>query len=60
MATYLIERSEGTIGELATLLTAAASVAITSGEETITAATLRAADYLGPCERRRSFERALS
>ena len=59
MATYL-KRSEGTIGELATLLSAAASAAITSGEETITAATLQAPDYLGPCERRRSFERALS
>jgi hypothetical protein len=60
MADYLISRSEGTIGELAALLTAATTVAITSGEEAINATTLRMADYLGPTERRRSFERALS
>ena len=59
MARYLIERSEGTIGELAALLGAAAEVAITSGEDAITAATLEAADYRGPSERRRAFERAL-
>ncbi len=59
MAAYLIERSEGTIGELTALLTAAATVAITSGEEAITADTLEAADYRGPSERRRIFERAM-
>jgi hypothetical protein len=60
MADYLIGRSEGTIGELAHLLTDAATAAITSGEEAINATTLRLADYLGPTERRRTFERALS
>jgi type II secretory pathway predicted ATPase ExeA len=60
MADYLIGRSEGTIGELAHLLTDAATAAITSGEEAINAATLRLADYLGPTERRRTVERALS
>lgn len=60
MADYLISRSEGTIGELAALLTAAATVAIASGEEAINTTTLRLADYLGPTERRRGFERALS
>jgi hypothetical protein len=59
MAAYLIDRSEGTIGELAALLTAAATVAITSGDEAITTETLEAADYRGPSERRRAFERAL-
>lgn len=59
MAEYLVARSEGTIGELATLLSAAAATAISSGEEAINADTLAAADYLGPTERRRVFERAL-
>ncbi|SFO50906.1 TniB protein [Pseudonocardia ammonioxydans] len=60
MTRYLIERSEGTIGELATLLCQAATVAITTGEEAINATTLGQADYLGPTERRRAFTRALS
>jgi hypothetical protein len=60
MTEYLIDRSEGTIGELARLLAEAAAVAITSGEESINARTLEQADYLGPSERRRVFERALS
>jgi hypothetical protein len=60
MAEYLIGRGEGTIGELATLLAEAAAVAITSGEEAINATTLALATYLGPAERRRTFERALS
>ena len=59
MAEYLLARSEGTIGELATLLSAAAATAISSGEEAINAETLAATDYLGPSERRRVFERAL-
>lgn len=59
MARYLLDRSEGTIGELASLLTAAATLAVSSGEEAITSDTLSQADYLGPTERRRAFERAL-
>ncbi|HVK44105.1 MAG TPA: TniB family NTP-binding protein [Micropruina sp.] len=46
MAEYLLARSEGTIGELAALLTAAADAAITtSGIEQITDTTLAMADY---------------
>lgn len=59
MARYLLDRSEGTIGELASLLTTAAITAVSSGEESITADSLAQADYLGPTERRRTFERAL-
>lgn len=59
MARYLIDRSEGTIGELATLLTAAATAAVVTGEEAITPDTLSQAEYLGPTERRRTFERAI-
>ena len=60
MAAYLLTRSEGTIGELARLLTDAAVAAIESGEEAINQRTLLLAPYVGPSERRRLFERELA
>ncbi len=60
MASYLLTRSEGTIGELAHLLMDAAMVAIESGEEAITQRVLLMAPYVGPTERRRLFERELT
>jgi hypothetical protein len=60
MAAYLLTRSEGTIGELAALLTDAAAAAIESGEEAISQRTLLLAPYAGPAERRRLFERELT
>jgi len=59
MAQYLLTRSEGTIGELARLLTDAAVAAIESGEEAVNQRTLLMAEYVGPTERRRLFEREL-
>ncbi|GFZ99355.1 AAA family ATPase [Nesterenkonia alkaliphila] len=59
MARYLLARSEGTIGELAHLLTAAAVAAVESGIEAIDHRSLTLADYTGPTERRRMFEREL-
>lgn len=59
MVRYLLARSEGTIGELARLLTAAAVAAVESGIEAIDHRTLSMADYTGPTERRRLFEREL-
>lgn len=59
MAQYLLTRSEGTIGELTRLLTTAAIAAVESGEERINRRTLAMADYAGPAERRRLFEREL-
>lgn len=59
MARYLLARSEGTIGELTRLLTATAIAAVESGEESINQRTLFMADYIGPTERRRLFEREL-
>ncbi|WP_427846435.1 TniB family NTP-binding protein [Cryobacterium levicorallinum] len=59
MAQYLLARCEGTIGELARLLTAAAITAVESGEESINQRTLVMADYVGPTERRHLFEREL-
>jgi hypothetical protein len=55
----LLARSEGTIGELARLLTTAAIAAVESGEERINRRTLVMADYAGPTERRHLFEREL-
>jgi hypothetical protein len=60
MAAYLLARCEGTIGELTSLLTDAAVAAIETGEEAINQATLLAAAYAGPSERRRLFERELA
>lgn len=60
MTGYLLTRSEGTIGELALLLTDAAVAAIESGEEAINQRTLLLAPYTGPSERRRLFERELT
>lgn len=60
MAEYLLTRSEGTIGELAALLTETAVAAITSGHEAINQQTLQLATYAGPTERRRMFERELA
>ncbi|GAB2452005.1 TniB family NTP-binding protein [Nocardia tengchongensis] len=60
MATYLLTRCEGTIGELTCLLTDAAIAAIDSGEEAINQRTLLLAPYVGPTERRRMFERELA
>lgn len=59
IARYLLTRSEGTIGELARLLTSAAIAAIESGEEMINARTLTLAEYEGPTDRKRTFERDL-
>lgn len=59
MVRYLLARSEGTIGELTRLLTEAAVAAVESGEESINHRTLTLAEYTGPTERRRQFEREL-
>ena len=59
MARYLLTRSESTIGELTHLLMAAAVSAVECGEEAINHRTLSMADYTGPSERRRQFEREL-
>ncbi|GGA02890.1 TniB family NTP-binding protein [Dyella caseinilytica] len=59
MAQYLLERSEGTIGEIARLLSAAAETAISTGEESINRKTLLQTPYESPSDRRRAFERVL-
>lgn len=59
MARYILARSEGTIGEIAQLLSSTTIAAIESGEECINSRSFNISDYEGPTERRRSFEREL-
>ena len=59
MARYILARSEGTIGEISRLVTAAAVAAVETGEEAINRKTLTLAGYESPTERRRAFEREL-
>ena len=56
----VVTRTGGTIGEMATLLRAAAEAAILGGEENITGSVLGRAAYRGPSERRQAIERALA
>jgi len=60
MASYLLTRCEGTIGELNQLLMDTAIAALDSGEECINRTTLLLSTYAGPTERRRLFERELA
>ena len=59
MRAHVLRRSEGTIGEVAALLAAAADATLAAGEERIDAAALERADYQPPLVRRRLFEREL-
>ena len=59
MRAHVLRRSEGTIGEIAALLTAATEAALLAGAERIADATLDAAEYQPPSVRRRLFEREL-
>ncbi len=59
LARYILARTEGTIGEITSLLTYAAIVAIETGEEAINNKTLAMTDYDSPTERRRKFEREM-
>lgn len=59
MRARVLRRSEGTIGEMAALLAAAADAALRAGRERIGADQIEAADYRPPAARRRLFEAAL-
>ena len=56
----ILARTEGTIGEIASLMRTAAVAAIESGDETISRQSLERAAYNGPTERRRLIEQVLS
>ncbi len=57
VARKLLGLSEGSLGELSVLLTAAAVYAVQSGAERIDAHVLAAIDWIPPSERRRQAER---
>lgn len=59
LRSLILQRSEGTIGEMAALLGAATRLALSNGCERIDADILARADYRAPSERRRHFEAAL-
>lgn len=54
--TLILTRSEGTIGEIASLLIKAACLAIRSGKECIDLKILEQTEYQSPTERRRLYE----
>jgi len=60
LATYILAKTEGTIGEIVTLLTRAAVAALKSGHECIDRSLLDAVDYHSPSERRQLFERIVA
>jgi len=60
LSTHILAQSEGTIGEISTFLTRAATLAIRSGQERIDLPLLSQVDYHPPSERRRVFERTLA
>jgi hypothetical protein len=57
MATALFNACEGAIGELSSLLCAAAATAIRTGEERIDEAVLKQTEWVRPSERRAAVER---
>ena len=59
MRAIILQRSEGTIGEVAALLAAATETALRSGQERIDVDSVEAAEYQPPTVRRRMFEREL-
>lgn len=59
MARYILARTEGTIGEIATFLTYAAITAVETGEEAINSKIFALTDYDGPTARRQKFEREI-
>jgi type II secretory pathway predicted ATPase ExeA len=60
LSTHILAQSEGTIGEISTFLTRAATLAIRSGQERIDLPLLAQVEYHPPSERRRLFERTLA
>jgi hypothetical protein len=60
LSTHLLAQSEGIIGEISTLLTRAAALAIQQGQERIDLPLLSRVEYHPPSERRRLFERTLA
>lgn len=60
LSTHILAQSEGTIGEISTFLTRAATLSIRNGHERIDLPLLSQVAYHPPSERRRLFERTLA
>ena len=60
LRSMLLSKSEGSIGEIMTILTRAASEAIVSGKEFIDLEILEKTKYNSPSERRRLYESVLN
>lgn len=56
LATHILSLSEGTIGEIATVINKAAILAVLSGEERITTGILNKIDYIPPSKRKKQFD----
>lgn len=56
---YILEKSDGILGEIFTLIRRAAILAIETGSETIDEKTLKIVDYHSPTERIKLFERSI-
>lgn len=57
LATKILSRSEGLIGEITTILTLSTKLAIEKGKEKITHQILDSIDYKSPQDRKKSFRR---
>lgn len=57
IATKILQRSEGLIGEITTILTLSCKLAIETGREKITHGILDSIDYTSPQDRKKSFRR---
>ena len=60
MRAIILSKSEGTIGEMAALLTASARFALQNGYEAIDARSIKECAYRSPSERRRQFESCIA
>lgn len=60
VANYILETSEGILGEIVTMIRRAAIMAIKSGHETIDEKLLKQVDYRSPSGRTHLFERTIS
>ncbi len=60
LSRYILEKSDGILGEIFTLIRRAAIIAVHSGHEMIEENLLKEIDYHSPTERIRLFERHIA
>lgn len=57
---YILNKSDGVLGEIFTLIRRAAVLAVQTGSEVIDEETLKLVDYHSPTERIKLFERSIT